>query len=248
MTEKRHDIKLIALDMDGTLLTSDLEISEMNRKMIVKALDKGVGVMLSTGRWLDFCYPYAESLNLNTYLVTVNGGEIWTESKELVERHVHASDLVEKMWNIGHDKGVHMWCVATDRVYNSSEKPDRFDQHEWLKIGFSSENIDKLNEIRKELSVYDSLEITNSLPTNIEVNPAGVNKANGLERVCRELGITMDEVMAVGDSLNDIKMIEQAGFGVAMGNAQDAIKEVADYITDTNNNDGVAKAIERFIL
>lgn len=248
MTEKRHDIKLIALDMDGTLLTSDLEVSEMNRKMIAKALDKGVHVMLSTGRWLDFSYPYAESLNLDTYLVTVNGGEIWTKSKELVERHVHAPDLVEKMWNIGQDKGVGMWCVATDRIYNEGERPDDFYKYEWLKIGFTTEDIDKLDEIRKELSVYDSLEITNSLPTNIEVNPAGVNKANGIKRVCRELGITMDEVMAVGDSLNDIKMIEQAGLGVAMGNAQDTIKKVADYITDTNNNDGVAKAIEHFIL
>lgn len=248
MTEKRHDIKLIALDMDGTLLNADLEISDMNRQAIAKAVDKGVGVMLSTGRWLDFCYPYAASLNLDSYLVTVNGGEIWSASKELIERHVHASTLMEKMWHIGYDKGARMWCVATDRIYNAGDRPDDFHKHEWLKIGFTSEDIDKLNEIRKELSSYDSLEITNSLPTNIEVNPVGVNKANGLQRVCKELGITMAEVMAVGDSLNDIKMIEQAGLGVAMGNAQDAIKEAADHMTDTNNNDGVAKAIERFIL
>lgn len=248
MTEKRHDIKLIALDMDGTLLNADLEISDMNRQAIAKAVDKGVGVMLSTGRWLDFCYPYAASLNLDSYLVTVNGGEIWSASKELIERHVHASTLMEKMWHIGYDKGARMWCVATDCIYNAGDRPDDFHKHEWLKIGFTSEDIDKLNEIRKELSSYDSLEITNSLPTNIEVNPVGVNKANGLQRVCKELGITMAEVMAVGDSLNDIKMIEQAGLGVAMGNAQDAIKEAADHMTDTNNNDGVAKAIERFIL
>lgn len=248
MTEKRHDIKLIALDMDGTLLTSDLEVSAFNKEMIAKAVDKGVTVMLATGRWLEFCYPYAESLALNTYLVTVNGGEIWSASKKLVERHVHASDLVEKMWKIGHDKGVNMWAVATDKVYHAGDQPEDFYAHEWLKIGYSTENIAKLTEIRKELSVYDCLEITNSLPTNIEVNPIGVNKANGLERVCKELGITMDEVMAVGDSLNDIKMIEQAGLGIAMGNAQDAIKEVADYVTDSNNHDGVAKAIERFIL
>lgn len=248
MTEKRHDIKLISLDMDGTLLTSDLEVSEMNRKMITKALDKGVNVMLSTGRWLDFCYPYAEELKLNTYLITVNGGEIWSASKELVERHLHESDLMEKMWHLGQEKDVNMWCVATDRIYNSGEIPNDFYAHEWLKIGYSSENIDTLQEIRKELSIYEHIEITNSLPTNIEVNPSGVNKANALEVVCKKLGITMNEVMAVGDSMNDKKMIKQAGFGVAMGNAQDEIKQVADYITDTNNNDGVAKVIERFIL
>ncbi|HLQ97704.1 MAG TPA: Cof-type HAD-IIB family hydrolase [Candidatus Dormibacteraeota bacterium] len=248
MTEKRDDIQLIALDMDGTLLTDDLEVSEMNRTMITKAMDKGVKVMLSTGRWLDFCYSYAESLQLNNYLVTVNGGEIWTSTKELVERHVHANELVVKMWNIGLEKDVHMWCVSTDQVFNSQDRPKDFDAHEWLKIGYSTEDIDKLKEIRKELSVFDDIEITNSLPTNIEVNPSGVNKANGLKRVCKELGITMDQVMAVGDSMNDKKMIMQAGLGIAMGNAQDQIKEVADAVTDTNNNHGVAKAIERFIL
>src|SRR5699024_1873918 len=205
-------------------------------------------VMLSTGRWLEFCYPYAESLKLDSYLVTVNGGEIWSASKELIERHVHAPDLVEKMWEIGFDKGVHMWCVATEKTFHSGEHPDDFYAHEWLKIGFSSENMDILQEIRNELATYNQLEITNSLPTNIEVNPLGVNKANGLKRVCRELGITMDQVMAVGDSMNDKKMIMQAGLGIAMGNAQDQIKEVADAVTDTNNNHGVAKAIERFIL
>jgi len=248
VTEKRHDIKLIALDMDGTLLTSDLEVSEMNRSMITQAMDKGVQVMLSTGRWLDFCYPYAESLQLDNYLVTVNGGEIWTASKELVERHVHATDLMVNMWNIGLEKDVYMWCVSTNHVFNSDEQPEDFHAYEWLKVGYSSEDIDKLNEIRNELSHFDHIEVTNSLPTNIEVNPSGVNKANGLKRVCRELGITMDQVMGIGDSMNDKKMIMQAGLGVAMGNAQDEIKEVADYVTDTNNHDGVAKAIEHFIL
>ena len=248
MTEKRQDIKLIALDMDGTLLTPDHEVSEANRNAIAKAMDKGVTVMLSTGRWLDFCYAYAEDLKLNTYLVTVNGGEVWTSSKELVERHTHTQELMEKMWHIGNNVGVNMWCVATDKIYNAGEHPDDFYAREWLKIGYNSEDKNKLDQVRKGLAKFTSLELTNSLPTNIEVNPLGVNKANGLVRVCKELGITMDEVMAVGDSLNDIKMIEQAGLGVAMGNAQEAIKDVADFVTDTNNDDGVAKAIERFIL
>lgn len=248
MTEKKQDIKLIALDMDGTLLNSELEISEANKNAIEKALEQGVGVMLATGRWLEFCYPYAEALNLDTYLVTVNGGEIWTSSKALVERHVHEQALMEKMWQLGNGLHVDMWCVATDRIYEIGTDPEDFYAHEWLKIGFYSEDKKKLDLIQKELSNYDELELTNSLPTNIEVNPLGVNKANGLVRVCKELGITMDEVMAVGDSLNDIKMIEQAGFGVAMGNAQDAIKDVADAVTDSNDADGVAKAIERYIL
>lgn len=244
----KTNIKLIALDMDGTLLTDDDQVSEANQLAIKKAQAKRVAVMLSTGRWLDRAYPFVEKLALNTPLITVNGGEIWSANNELLERQVHDPLIMEKMWKLGREVGVNMWIVSTEKVYNSGEYPNDFADHEWLKIGFSTQDLSKLDAIKAELNHYEGLELTNSLPTNIEVNPLGVNKANGLKRVCKELNITMDEVMAVGDSLNDIKMIEQAGLGVAMGNAQAKIKDVADYVTDTNNDDGVAKAIERFVL
>lgn len=246
MVEKNHNITLIALDMDGTLLTSDDEVSEANRQAISEAMEKDVQVMLSTGRWLESCYSYAEDLRLNTYLITVNGGEIWTPTNQLLERHLHAPELMEEMWEIGNDLGVFMWLVSTKEVFH--ERPQDFTAYEWLKIGYSSQDLQKLRMIREKLAPNNALEITNSLPTNIEVNPIGVNKANGLETVCKEMGLTMDEVMAVGDSLNDLKMIEQAGLGIAMGNAQEKVKQVADFITDTNDNDGVAQAIKRFIL
>ncbi len=244
--DRKKTIKLIALDMDGTLLSSDLKVSEENRQAIAEAREKGVQVMLSTGRWIDFCYSYAVDLELDTYIVTVNGGEIWTASKELVERHLHDHQLMEEMWQLGHDLDVYMWLVSTEKVFY--DHPGDFSAHEWLKIGYMTEDLDKLKIIRERLSTNDKLEITNSLPTNIEVNPVGVNKANGIERVCEKLGITMDEVMAVGDSLNDIKMIQRAGLGVAMGNAQDKVKQAADFVTDTNDHHGVAKAIRKFVL
>lgn len=247
MTTK-SEIKLIALDMDGTLLTPDLEVSQANVQAIQQAMDKGVQVMLCTGRWLSFCHPYAEALGLNTYLVTVNGGEIWTSDKTLVERHLLDSNVTKEMWLIGRDLGLNSWLVAADCVYKQGETPDDFQAHDWLKIGFNSTDINVLNQMHDKLSQFEGLELTNSLPTNIEVNPIGVNKATGLERVCQEMDITMGEVMAVGDSLNDIKMIAEAGLGIAMGNAQEQVKATADHITDTNEQDGVAKAIERFIL
>lgn len=245
---KNKNIKLIALDMDGTLLTSTDEVSEANKEAIKKARALGVNVMISTGRWLESCFPFVEMLDLDTPVITVNGGEIWSASKELIERHVHDAQIMEMMFNLGKETGVDMWIVSTERVYNGGDYPEDFSAHEWLKIGFRTEDLSKLEIIKQELAKYDGLELTNSLPTNIEVNPLGVNKANGLLRVCKELGITMEEVMAVGDSLNDIKMIEQAGIGVAMGNGQEKVKSVADYTTTTNNDDGVAKAIEHFIL
>ena len=248
MPEKKKDIKLIALDMDGTLLTSGNEITKPTREVIAKALEKDIYVVLSTGRFLDNCYPFAESLQLTSYLIPVNGGEIWTMDKELLERHLLDPKMMEKMWELANHLGMNTWIVSTEKVYYQGDRPDDFYAHEWLKFGCDSEDKHKLDKIVEELSYYDELELTNSLPTNIEVNPTGVNKANALKRVCKEIGITMDQVMAAGDSLNDIKMIQEAGVGVAMGNAQEAIKKVADYVTDSNNNDGVAKAIERFAL
>ncbi|WP_405027658.1 Cof-type HAD-IIB family hydrolase [Lentibacillus songyuanensis] len=245
--DNRQEVKLVALDMDGTLLTSEQKITKHTREVIRQALAKEVHVVLSTGRWISSCHPFAESLSLSSYLVTVNGGEIWTVAKELKDRHLIDAQLLEMMWGLGAENDLDCWMVSTDDIWYNN-RPDNFYDHEWLKIGFSSHNEDKLNELVQKLSHHSELELTNSNPINIEVNPAGVNKATALAKVCDWLGITMDNVLAAGDSLNDIKMIQQAGTGVAMGNAQEAIKKVADFITDTNNRDGVAKAIERFVL
>ncbi|MNR08724.1 Sugar phosphatase YidA [compost metagenome] len=92
------------------------------------------------------------------------------------------------------------------------------------------------------------LEITNSSPYNYEINPQGVNKATGIKIVCDLLGLDMSQVIAVGDSLNDLAAIQAAGLGVAMGNAQIAVQENADYVTASNNDDGIAEVIQKFIL
>lgn len=241
------EIKLIALDMDGTLLTDGHEVSARTQEAIHKAMEKGIHVVLSTGRSLETCFPYAESLKLTSYLVTANGGEIYTIEKELLDQHLLETDKIVKMWNLGKDIGLDTWMISTDAIYSGS-CPEDFYDHKWLKFGCNTPDKDKLDKMIKELSFMEGLELTNSLPTNIEANPAGVNKAAALQFVCDEIGITMDEVMAVGDSLNDIKMIQESGVGVAMGNAQEAIKKVSDFVTDENNNEGVAKAIEHFVL
>lgn len=242
-----NEIKLIALDMDGTLLNDQHEISEANRQAIKEAQEKGIYVVLSTGRSLRKCENHADSLALSSYLVTVNGSEIWDEKRGLVERNLVNSVSIQWMAELTQKHKVRYWAISTNRNW-FDEMPEDIHGEEWLKFGFNIKDVPTRDKILKELQARGEFELSNSTPTNIEVNPAGINKAKGLKLVCERLGIDMKNVMAVGDSLNDLAMIEEAGLGVAMGNAQDTVKKAAAWVTSSNIEDGVAKAIRKWVL
>ncbi|WP_350254915.1 phosphoglycolate phosphatase [Bacillus halotolerans] len=249
MSVQREDvnIKLIAIDMDGTLLNDEQLISDENRNAIREAEDKGVYVVISTGRTLMTCRELAESLKLSSFLITANGSEIFDSNFNLVERKLLHTDHIKMMWDLRNKHNTNFWASTVNKVWRG-EFPENITDHEWLKFGFDIEDDDIRNEVLAELRKNKELEITNSSPTNIEVNALGINKAAALAKVSEKLGFTMENVMAMGDSLNDIAMIKEAGLGVAMGNAQDVVKETADWITDTNIEDGVAKAIRHWVL
>ncbi|MEQ7803952.1 phosphoglycolate phosphatase [Priestia megaterium] len=246
-TNEKKEFKLIALDMDGTLLNDQQEISEENRAAIAKAQQQGVHVVLSTGRSLLTCREYAQSLQLSSYLITVNGSEIWDESGQLVERKLIDASHIEKMWNLTQEHKLNFWAVTTDKVWRD-EFPEDIASQEWLKFGYDIPDDALREEVLKQIAGISDFEISNSSLTNLEINALGINKAKGIMTVCERLGISMDEVIAMGDSLNDMAMIEAAGCGIAMGNAQEAVKEAADWVTDTNVNNGVAKAISHWVL
>jgi 5-amino-6-(5-phospho-D-ribitylamino)uracil phosphatase len=242
-----NKIKLIALDMDGTLLNDQHEISDANRKAIKEVQEKGVHVVLSTGRSLRKCEYHADSLSLSSYLVTVNGSEIWDDKRELVERNLVKSDSIQWMLELTAKHKVRFWAISTNRNW-FDEMPEDIHAEEWLKFGFNSKDEMTRDKILQDLQARGEFELSNSTPTNIEVNPSGINKARGLTLVCERLGIKMKDVMAVGDSLNDFAMIEAAGLGIAMGNAQEVVKKAAAWVTSTNNEDGVALAIHKWVL
>ncbi|MBU8853271.1 MULTISPECIES: Cof-type HAD-IIB family hydrolase [Priestia] len=246
-TNEKKEFKLIALDMDGTLLNNQQEVSEENRAAIAKAQEQGVHVVLSTGRSLLTCREYAQSLQLSSYLITVNGSEIWDESGQLVERKLIEASHIEKMWNLTQEHKLNFWAVTTDKVWRD-EFPEDIASQEWLKFGYDIPDDALREEVLKQIAGISDFEISNSSLTNLEINALGINKAKGIMTVCERLGISMDEVIAMGDSLNDMAMIEAAGCGIAMGNAQEAVKEAADWVTDTNVNNGVAKAISHWVL
>ncbi len=244
----KRDIRIIALDMDGTLLNGNNEISLENKRAIDLAVKKGIHVIISTGRPLASIKPYIHDLGLQSYSVTVNGGQVWDDKGNLISEKLLEPDQVKAMTDLIHTHNIKHWAVTTEGYFTNNIPADiNVSDYDWLKIGFEI-NDDRLRDrIRNKLQ-YINVEITNSSPVNLEINQKGVSKGNALRTICKKLNFSMDQVMAVGDSLNDMSMIQKAGVGIAMGNAQEIVKNAADWITETNEKDGVAKAIRHWVL
>ncbi|OCT16609.1 phosphoglycolate phosphatase [Paenibacillus pectinilyticus] len=240
--------KLIALDMDGTLLNEDKRISAENQAAIREATAQGKIVIMSTGRGAISAMPYIQELGLTTPLVVVNGSEVWASPDSLLRRTLVPMETIRELHKLALENDCWWWAYSVEGVFNRESEGLDIKSQEWLKFGYYSDNAEKLQRIREVVAGWGTLEITNSHPSNLELNPLGISKAKGVEDVCQLLGISMSEVIAMGDSENDIAMIREAGLGVAMGNAQDEVKRIADITTVTNEEHGVAQVIRTYLL
>ncbi|WP_172199480.1 Cof-type HAD-IIB family hydrolase [Saccharibacillus qingshengii] len=243
-----YDYKLLALDMDGTLLNDDHQVSEETAKWIRRAIKEGFHVCLSTGRAAMHALPYAVELGLETPMVTVNGSEVWKAPHQLHYRALMDVESVRNMHALAEEFGVWFWAYTTERLYNRDQWTDTLEDKEWLKFGYNTSDREVLHRILMRLQDMGGLQITNSSMENLEINPEGISKASGIAQVCELLDITMEQVIAVGDSMNDIAVIEAVGLGVAMGNAQDAVKQMADIVVASNNEDGIVQVIREYLL
>jgi len=242
--------KLLALDMDGTVLNDQQQITPETAYWIQEAVKAGITVSFSTGRGFDSAMPYAKQLGLNSPMITVNGGEVWSAPYQLHRRHLMDAGVMKELYQIAKRYDVWFWAYSVGQIYLRSSWDNEiiFEDKEWLKFGYTVEDEGMRHEILSQLRAMGGLEITNSSPTNIELNPKGISKASGLLDVCELLGIGMHEVVAVGDSINDLAAIQAVGLGVAMGNAQETVKEAADQVVASNEEDGVAEVIRKFLL
>lgn len=266
--------KIIAIDMDGTLLNSENIVTERTKKAIEMAKSQGVHVVLSTGRMLKSAQSYASSLNLNNHIIACNGAILVDEKSNPIFKKSIDRDLVKKIVNIAKKRDIYYHFydetkfyshVKVDEVfkfYNEGNGKTTIDMHIFDSIGelvdnedlnvykflFIDEDRAKLNSLREELNSFTGLGTSSSWPNNIEAMVSNVSKGYALKELSQILNIKPQEIMAIGDSENDMSMFEFAGFKVSMGNGEDILKDISDYITDTNNDDGVAKAIERFVL
>lgn len=275
-------IKLICIDMDGTLLNSKHEVSDENKKAIKKAHDRGVNIALCTGRMFLSAKYYADLIGINTPIIASNGAFIKNgyNDKAIYENPL-PKDIAIEIYKIAKKYGLtiqfnswnvlfmetpaseeHAYVVMNrdlpeeKRVkFIINEKLDEAIQNyegNILKAGVieKAANKDKLWTAKEEIKdiFRDKLHVVSSGDNNFEITVGSVSKGNAAAYLANMLNIPQEEVMCIGDSENDLSMIKYAGIGVAMGNGLDIVKEAADYVTDTNDNIGVAKAIEHFVL
>ena len=240
--------RLLALDLDETLLTKDKKITKASKHWIDRAKKAGIIVIFATGRGLQRVLDFRNELELNTPMVLVNGAEVWGYADELLKRSFISRNDIYKLQQLAVEENASYWGYNVDALVGHRNWTEEMFHKDWLKFGIRHQDLHVMERIRKQASRLPSIEITQSAPVNIEIAAKGISKETGVRKVCEHLGIEMEEVMAIGDNLNDYKLMQAAGFGVAMGNGDQRLKDIADVVTDTNEQDGVAKAIERHLF
>lgn len=270
--------KLIATDMDGTLLNSQNKISHRNREVLFKAVEEGIYIVLSTGRILKSALYYGNTIGLSSPIIACNGALISCENgKDILYENPMDMASIKNVIKLAEESGIYYHFYNANTFYSKeiSDKMLKFyESYEnnlekqqinlelfqnpmeilnekspiIYKFVFIEDDEDKLLEFRKKLENVEGINISSSWYNNIEVMNKGVSKGTGLEYLIKKLNIDKSEVVAIGDNENDISMFNMAGLAIGMKNGAESIKEHVHVITNTNDEDGVAKAIEKYVL
>jgi Cof subfamily protein (haloacid dehalogenase superfamily) len=261
--------RLVAMDLDDTLLTDDLTVTEATRSALAEAAARGVRLTIATGRMFTSAKRIAAQIGLNVPIITYQGSLIKNlmDGQVLYERFV-PRDTVEAVYAYCRRHGLHLQTYVYDRLYAFEENdkltgyarlsdipynvvPDLAEvpegNHTKLVIIDEPETLDRLAPELRELAGPD-VHVTKSKANFLEFLHREGTKGDALRFLAGYYGIPMEETIAIGDAWNDREMIEAAGLGVAMANAVPELKEIADYVTLSNNEDGVKHVLERFVL
>lgn len=264
--------KMIVLDLDDTLLRDDGTISPRNKQALMAAQEAGVKVVLASGRPTYAMTALADELELErfgSYILSFNGAKIinWKTQEEAFSSTL-TPEMAHALYEMSIEEGVHALTYVGDEIV--AESVTEFTVVESQITGMQIRQVPSFIEavevpVVKVLMVEEpeklvlvehklkakmagKLNVMRSKPFFLEFTEDGVNKGTSLNHLIQQLGIERSEVIAMGDGYNDVAMLEFAGLGVAMGNAPQEIKALADHVTDTNMNDGVAQVVESFIL
>ncbi|MFC6266355.1 Cof-type HAD-IIB family hydrolase [Flavobacterium panici] len=263
--------KMLVLDMDDTLLTDDHKISDLNKKVLLEAQAKGVYVVLASGRPTSAMIAYAKELELDlndSYMISFNGAIISQVKDDLV---LFEQKLTVEQIHALYDYSVKMKThiitylddeiiSETDSEYIEIEKDITGMAHR--KVSSFKDYVDRpavkcillenpayLKEVEKDLlAAMPHLSVSMSKPFFLEAAQNGIDKATSLKKLADKLGIHQSEIIAVGNAGNDLTMIEYAGLGVWVDNVTPELRDKANLIVSSNNNDGVAEVVQKYIL
>ena len=266
-------IRLIATDIDGTLLSSGLRIPERNLRAIRAAQERGITVAISTGRFPENVYVLLQDYGLRCPIVGTNGADVADgDLRRLSETFIApgaAAEALRRLIRLGSDFflfGGRAVCTGRETRQHHSElsyggriralgltyyhgptEALGLAERGLVHKIFVCDNV-PLPRVREALLALPGIDLTQSSTNNIEIMPPGADKGAGVRRLAEALGVPMAQVMAIGDEGNDVPMLRAAGCGVAMGNGSDAAKAAARFVTATNDDCGFARAVERFAL
>lgn len=270
--------KLVCTDMDGTLLDSKGNISENNIKSIKAASAKGVKITVCTGRLFTSALYFSDLIGVKVPIIASNGAYIREKDRnEVIYKSVLGKENCKKILEVVRKYGINPHFNTTDIVFsekisyssssyakfNEGKPKDKqikiqlvenwdkvFDEYddEILKCICAHEDINKVLNAKEDMHRYSNLEVVSSWSNNFEVMCKGVSKGRAVEILANLYDIKREEIICIGDNENDLSMIKYAGLGVAMGNAEEAVKKQANFISRTNDNDGVSYVIDKFIL
>ena len=283
-----NDIRIIALDLDGTLLDSEKRLSEVNRAALERAAERGALIVPTTGRFFGMMPPAVRDLPFVRYAITINGAQVYDrETDTAIVRDEIPLDMalgvmeVLDRFDVIYDCYRQNWGwmtaalqekaadYATNEHYLKMVREFRKPVSELkahLKATANDGDVQKimlfarntqvsglssqvLDAIRLELAArFPEIKVTSSTWNNIELNIRTAHKGNALKRFAEHLGLGLANCMAFGDGMNDFTMVEAAGLGVAMANAEPEVKRVAKWIAPSNDDDGVAAGLEEWVL
>lgn len=258
---------IIALDLDGTLLTDDHQVTDLTRETIRRAHAEGAHVVLCTGRGPGSTLPVLDMLGLEGTVITHNGAAtVKSEGQKLLHEFSFAPGKIREAFQYCRDHGVHFdVCTAFD-MYLESVTPEQIEIYDKfyvkpivipdvteldqiVKVTLSAFDPDLITKTEQEIGERGLLEGFNAIRSGdhfIDVMHAKATKGNALMHFADSLQIPYDRILAIGNYFNDLEMLEVAGLGIAMDNSPEPVKRAADAVTGSNNEDGVAEALLKY--
>ena len=267
------EYKILVLDLDGTLTNGRKEITQHTKDVLFKAQQQGLRIVLASGRPTYGIVPLANELRIGDYggyILSFNGGQIidWC-TKEVIYENVLDTNIYPYLYTCAKENGFEILSYK-DELIISENAENPYIQHESFLNKMECRNVDnfldvinfpvpkclivgepqqlELLECKMRDALNGRMNVFRSEPFFLELVPNGIDKACSLKVLLEHLGMSHEQMIAIGDGFNDVSMIKYAGLGVAMSNAQEAVKKEADYITLSNEEDGVAAVVEKFIL